>query len=270
VFVGTLGVGVLMAWFYVNVLMAFSNLVPFQFNEEGVLYRSDGLALWRMVRNQFQASDYALSAPFMRAFACLQRRDYARAIQICEAVLERDPQNLGLLLLLAVCHHNSHDSRRALQLIEPLLARGDLSALTRAYLQQIKILAQLVVFADSAPDAVRSAELDRLAAESFACVPCDLSIRSTRAVVLLSQGRPHEALTLLDYVHYDRGTPAESGGRAAVRFCAYRHLRREGDADRMLAIARKVHPESLDWLVRMGLVSREEIAPPSSTAGAHR
>jgi hypothetical protein len=86
--------------------------------------------------------------------------------------------------------------------------------------------------------------------------------------VLLSRGRPHEALALLDYVHYDRGTDAESGGRAAVRFCAYRQLQREDDAHRMLAIARKVHPDSLDWVMRMGLVSREDIALPASTAGA--
>jgi tetratricopeptide (TPR) repeat protein len=160
--VGTLGVSVLMAWFYVNALMAFSNLVPFQMSEGGVLYRSDGLALRRILRNEFQASDYAVSAPVMRVVACLERRDYARAIRHCEAALERDPDNLGVLLLLAACHHSSHDSARALQLIEPLLLRADVSALTRAYLQQLKVLAQLVVFADRAPDDLRSAELDRL------------------------------------------------------------------------------------------------------------
>jgi hypothetical protein len=36
------------------------------------------------------------------------------------------------------------------------------------------------------------ARLDRLAAESFDCLPCGLSIRSTRAVVLLARGRAHE------------------------------------------------------------------------------
>jgi tetratricopeptide (TPR) repeat protein len=265
----TCGVVALIAWSYVNVLMAFSNLVPFQFSEGGVPYRSDGLALWRILRNQFKASDYAVSAPLMRVVACLDRRDYARAIPICEAALERDPDNLGVLLLLALCHHNSHDSPRALQLIEPLLLRSDLNALLRAYVQQLKVLALLVVFATRPPDDLQSGELDRLAAETFECVPCDLSIRSARALVLLSRGRPHEALALLEYVHYDRGTPAESGGRAAVRFCAYRQLGQEGEAARMLTIARKVHPDSLDWLVRMGLVSREEIALPSSTAGVH-
>jgi hypothetical protein len=37
-----------------------------------------------------------------------------------------------------------------------------------------------------------------------------------RTLVLLSRHRPHEALALLDYVYYDRGTPAQAGGRAAV------------------------------------------------------
>jgi hypothetical protein len=94
--------------------------------------------------------------------------------------------------------------------------------------------------------------------------PCVLPYRSTRALLLTATDRAEEALTLLGYCNYDRGSKADRGDQEAARAFALRHLNRRQEADQALAAALRLNTTRRYWLTRLGLLpmrSANETAP---------
>jgi hypothetical protein len=58
----------------------------------------------------------------------------------------------------------------------------------------------------SAQSKESTAWADELSARAFSMYPCILAYRSTRALILTATDRSEEALTLLQYSNYERGS----------------------------------------------------------------
>jgi Zn-dependent protease len=109
-----------------------------------------------------------------------------------------------------------------------------------------------------------TARADALSNRAYAMYPCVLPYRSTRALLLTATDRAEEALTLLGYCNYDRGSKADRGDQEAARAFALRHLNRRQEADQALAAALRLNTTRRYWLTRLGLLpmrSANETAP---------
>jgi hypothetical protein len=84
--------------------------------------------------------------------------------------------------------------------------------------------------------------------------PCVLAHRSTRALLLTASKRPEEALELLAYTNYDRGSRGDRSHREISRAFALRQLARHDEAEQALARAFKLKSEPLPYLRTLGLI----------------
>jgi hypothetical protein len=92
-----------------------------------------------------------------------------------------------------------------------------------------------------------TARADALSDRSYSMYPCVLAYRSTRALILTASNRPEEALTLLQYSNYERGTAADRSHRETARAFALRRLNRNEEADRALASALRLNKIQPSW-----------------------
>lgn len=246
-------------WILVNAVVAFFNLIPSRgVAMGGGTYRSDGLALLQIPRaSESDLQIYRDSALLVRAFSWYELDDFAGAQAWLERAMQRVPDNPNVILALGTCKIELEDYSGARVLLEPLLARADLSAGIRASICNNIGYSLVMANAGELADSAESARADRLSAEAIAGFPCLLAFRNARALVLAATQRPQEALSLLEYVNYSSGTPAQSAMREVARAHAFQKLGRAEEAEKAAALALRKSPDLRTHLQRLG------IAPPS-------
>jgi tetratricopeptide (TPR) repeat protein len=246
-------------WILVNAVTAFFNLLPSRgVDIGGSPYRSDGLALLQIPRApESQLQVYRLSALLVRALSRYELEDFAGAQVWLEKAIQRVPDNPHVILILGACKMGLEDYPAAFVLLEPLLGHGDLPVSIRVALCNNIGYSLAMMNVGEFADAEESALADRLSAEAMAAFPCILLFRNTRALVLAATQRPEEALSVLEYVNYSSGVPAQVAMREVIRAVALRKLGRADEAEKAAALALRKSPGVRSELRQLG------IEPPS-------
>jgi hypothetical protein len=109
-------------------------------------------------------------------------------------------------------------------------------------------------------------EADRLSANVFALYPCLLPYRSTRSLVLTATGRPHEALEVLAYSHYETAQRIERGHRAIAQAFAFHRLGRAEESRHAATEAVHLNPDNAGILEVLGVPARARAEPRAQNA----
>jgi tetratricopeptide (TPR) repeat protein len=249
-----LDANVLILWIAYNVLMAAGNLWPRRSRVSG--HASDGLQL---IQTPFKKSQPLAEALDLGAvgeiFVRFKDSDYTGARHACIERLHRFPENPWLLTLLSACHINLGEYESARVSIDPLLdSPARLQPLLRAAVQNNAALAVWLRDFNSIELGQSLQRASALTADTYMRFPCVLAYRSTRALLLTASKRPEEALELLAYINYDRGSRSDRSHREISRAFALRQLARHDEAEQALACAFKLKSERLPYLRTLGLI----------------
>ncbi len=193
----------------------------------------------------------AVGALFVR----FKDRDYAGVKHACIEGLHRSPESPWLLTLLSACYINLGDYESARASIDPLLdSLAPLQPLLRAAVQNNVALAVWLRDFNAVELGHSLQRASALTADNYMRFPCVLAHRSTRALLLTASNRPDEALQLLTYVNYDRGSRSDRSHREISRAFALRRLARHDEAEQALSCAFKLNSERLPYLRTLGLI----------------
>jgi tetratricopeptide (TPR) repeat protein len=247
---------VTLLWIVYNALMGAGNLWPHRTRGSEQSHSSDGRQL---IQIPFQKPGPLAEALNLGAagaiFVAYKDGDYWGAKAACIEELEHLPGNPYLLMLLAASNIDLGNYELARAAVEPLLST------TAAHPPQLHAAAQnnlalALWFRDfSTPGLEQSLQrADALAADAYRKYPCVLAHRSTRALLLAATSRSEEALELLRYTNYDRGSRDARSHREFARAFALRLLDRNEEADQALAAGLKLSKKQLPWLITIGLI----------------
>jgi hypothetical protein len=245
---------VLVLWIGYNTLMAVENLWPRRSRVSG--RANDGLQLIQTPFRKPQPLAEALELGTVGALLVgFKDRDYAGTKLACVEGLHRCPGNPWLLTLLSACYVNLGDYESARVSIDPLLdSSAPLQPLLRAAVQNNVALAIWLRDFNAIELSQSLQRASALTADNYMRFPCVLAYRSTRALLLTALKRPEEALELLTYVNYDRGSRSDRSHREISRAFALRQLARHDEAEETLACAFKLKSERLPYLRTLGLI----------------
>lgn len=245
---------VLLLWIGYNAVMAVGNLWPHRSRVSG--HANDGLQL---IQTPFKKPQPLAEALDLGAVGALivrfKDRDYAGVKHACIEGLHRSPENPWLLTLLSACYINLGDYESARVLIDPLLdSPAPLQPLLRVGVQNNVALAVWLRDFNATELGQSLQRASALTADNYMRFPCVLAYRSTRALLLTASKRPEEALKLLTYVNYDRGSRSDRRHREISRAFALRQLARHDEAEQALACAFKLNSERLPYMRTLGLI----------------
>jgi Zn-dependent protease len=245
---------VIILWIGYNALMAVGNLWPRRSRVSG--RANDGLQLIQTPFKKPQPLAEALDLGAVGAlFVRYKDRDYAGTKHACIEGLHRFPEDPWLLTLLSACYINLGDYESAHVSIDPLLASpAPLQPLLRAAVQNNVALAIWLGDFNGIELGQSLQRASTLSADNYMRFPCVLAHRSTRALLLTALKRPEEALELLTYMNYDRGSRSDRSYREIFRAFALRQLARHEEAEQALACAFKLNSERLPYLGTLGLI----------------
>jgi tetratricopeptide (TPR) repeat protein len=245
---------ILILWIAYNALMAAGNLWPRRSLVSG--HASDGLQLIQTPFKKPQSLAEALDlGPVGALFVRFRDGDYVGAKHACIERLHRSPENPWLLILLSACHINLGDYESARASIDPLLdSSAQLQPLLRAAAQNNFALAVWLRDFNAIELGQSLQRASALTADTYMKFPCVLAHRSTRALLLTASKRPKDALELLAYTNYDRGSRSDRSHREISRAFALRQLARHDEAEQALARAFKLKSEQLPYLRTLGLI----------------
>lgn len=251
------GVNIVLLWIIINGLYLLANLIPARSRRTGVMQRTDGYQLLQIpFRKSADLAVYLSTTALISAMQLLNDQDYEGARRACLQGLERLPRHPILSIILSACHIYLGDYESSRAVLEPL---SDVSAalppdLRAAVENNLGIAIWLRDF-----DAVQREEslrrADALSDHAYKMYPCVLPYRSTRALLLAATNRSQDALALLEYMNYERGTQDDRAHREIARAFALRRLNRSAEADQALAIGLSLCKERLPWLTTIGLYS---------------
>jgi Zn-dependent protease len=259
---------ILVLWILYNLILVVSNLLPRRIRHHPSLDRTDGLQLLQVpFQTQAQIANAFGNTYAGAALVLYNDADYAAARDVCLRALERLPENPFLKIMLSACHIDMGDYESGRAVIEPLLDSSmTLSPEIRAALQNNLALALWLRDFNSPLHDESALRADSLSDDAYKLYPCVLAHRSTRAVLLAATHRSEEALELLEYMNYERGTPEERGNGEIARAFALRQLNRSAEAQQALKIGLQLCKQPLPWLTTVGLLPISP--PPTSTIGA--
>lgn len=245
---------VLLLWIGYNALMAVGNLWPIRSRVSG--RASDGLQLMQTPFKSPQLLSEALQMGAVAAvFVRINDGDYAGAKDACIERVRRFPENAWLLTLLSACHINMGNYESARSSIDPILdSPVSLHPLLRAAVQNNIALAIWLRDFNATESDQSLQRASALTADNYMRFPCVLAYRSTRGLLLTALKRPAEALELLTYMNYDKGSRSDRSHREISRAYALRALDRHDEAERALACAFKLKSERLPYLRTLKLI----------------
>ena len=242
-------------WIAYNALMAAGNLWPNRFFHSGRLHQTDGMQLLRIPFQRTAELAEALRLGSLGPIlASYNDGEYHLTKGLCTEELQRSPENPWLVILLSACHTNLGDYESAYKVVQPLL---DSNALEPVLHAAIRNNAAVALWLRDINRTQHEYSLSRAAALSemaYLNYPCVLAYRSTRALLLAAGDRAQDALGLLEYVNYDRGTPDNRSHRAIAQALAFRRLGRTEEAEQALAAGLKLIKKRLPWLTTIGLI----------------
>jgi tetratricopeptide (TPR) repeat protein len=249
---------VTLLWIVYNAFMAAGNLWPHQTRASGQSYPSDGRQLIQIPFRKPGPLAEALSLGMTGAiFVAYKDGDYLAAKVACIEELEHLPGNPYLLMLLAASNIDLGEYESASAITGPLLNTVDpIPPQLHAAVQNN--LALSLWFRDFNTLQLEQSlqRADALAADAYRRYPCVLAHRSTRALLLAATSRSEEALKLLRYTNYDRGSRDDRSHREFAHAFAFRKLGRSTEAEQALAAALKLRKVRLPYLHTIGLISQ--------------
>jgi hypothetical protein len=250
------GADVLLLWMIFNAFLVLINLLPFQFRRLGQLLRSDGLQLLQIpFKNSSELAIYLSATPILSALELFKESDYTGARDVSLEGLERLPDNPFLKIMLSACHINIGDYESGCAVIEPALdSSATLSPEIRAAFGNNLAIGLWLRDFNSACHYQSTLRGDALSDHAYKLYPCVLAYRSTRALLLSATHRPEEALTLLEYMNYERGSLDERANREIARAFALRQLNRAAEAQQALITGLHLGKKRLPWLTTIGLL----------------
>jgi hypothetical protein len=265
--VRSFGANVVLLWLIFNAFLVLMNLVPFQFRRLGQLYRSDGLQLLQIpFKKSSELAIYLSATPIITALELFNEFDYPGAREECLKGLERLPGNPSLSIMLSACQINLGEYDAARVVLEPLVNNW-IAETPDTYAVVCNNLALATwlgaINARSSEQATQHA--DGLSDRAYSMYPCILPYRSTRALLLVATNRPDEALALLEYSNYERGSASDRGDRQIARAFALRQLDRLEEAEQAQATGLELNNKPRPWLAALGLLPTSP--PPASTIG---
>ncbi len=253
--------GYVAIWVLYNAFLFLINFIPFRSGHLGA-GRTDGLALLLIPR--LKQSDLAIYLSSMEVAAAMElynEEDLVGASDICTDPLRRHPQNEWLLVLLSACQIKLGDYGCAQHTLQ---RAGDLSQIKTPAMRAVFMnnLAIAEWLADPAAPSENSSMVraNDLSGQAFVMFPCVLPYRSTRALMLAATKRPEEALQLLEYCNYPRGSDTERANQEVARAYALRQLNRNAESEAAIAAALKASDTVASILTTLGL------APPAQKA----
>lgn len=213
------GVPLLSAWAATNALVGVTALIPMRSTDLGHPVRSDGLSLLQIPRLATKDLEaYKNGVHLIRCLYLFDAGEYQPACVAAEEAMTRSPDRPAPRLLLSACHAMLGNYSDTLAVLTPILSTVKSEPpLVRAAVHNNVALALLMSSIGAPADDANLREADRLSAFSFGMYPCDMSYRSTRALVLTAIGQPEQALALLTYKHYDAATSRHRGHRELAR-----------------------------------------------------
>jgi hypothetical protein len=258
----------LVLWILYNSILVVSSLLPHRSRHSARLVRSDGLQLLQIPFETAAQTATAFGNTYAGvALVAFNDADYAGAREICLKGFPRLPGNPYLSIMLSACHINMGDYESGRAVIEPVLdSAATLSSEIRAALENNLALAFWLRDFNSALQSQSALRGDALSDHAYKMYPCVLTYRSTRALLLAATHRAEDALALLEYRNYERGTPEERGNREISRAFALRQLNRSSEAQQALNTGLHLCKKRLPWLTTVGLLPISP--PPASMIGA--
>jgi peptidase M50-like protein len=247
---------ILVLWILYNSILVVSSLLPRQSRHFGHLVRSDGMQLMRIpFQTEAQMATSFGNTYAGIAFVLYNDADYSSALDVCLKGFQRLPGSPQLNIMLSACRIDMGDYESGRAIIEPLLdSAHTLSPEIRAALENNLALALWLRDFNSASQDLSTLRGDALSDHAYGMYPCVLAYRSTRAVLLAATHRAEDALALLEYMNYERGSPEERGNREIARAFALRQLDRSTEAQQALNIGLQLCKKRLPWLTTIGLL----------------
>jgi peptidase M50-like protein/tetratricopeptide repeat protein len=247
------GPNVVLLWLIFNALLALINLLPLQYRRLGQLHRSDGLQLLQIpFKTSAELAVYLAATPVLSALELFKESDYAGACEVCIKGLARLPGNPLLSFMLSACQINLGDYEAAREILEPLLAAAPTQdPVLRAGIYNNLALAIWLRDTDNTQSTQRA---DELAERAYQMYPCVLPHRSTRALLLAAANHPDEALKLLEYSNYARGSSSDQADQEIARAFALRRLSRKEESEQALAAGLNLNKTRRPWATTLGLL----------------
>jgi hypothetical protein len=248
---------IIILWILNNALLVAFSLLPYRIRRSGQLHHSDGLQLLEIpFKKRADLAIYLAASAITSSSILFYDSDYAGARDVAAKGLERLPGNLWLSIMLSACHSNLDEYHAARAVLEPFLdsSASEASELRAAIANNLAVAVWLCDLG-TAQSNEATARADTLSARAFSMYPCILAYRSTRALILTATHRPEEALALLQYSNYERGSAIDRADREATRAFALRELNRNEDADRAIAAALRLNNTRRQMMAKLGLLT---------------
>lgn len=247
---------IVILWIILNALIAFTNLLPHRYRRLGQLHRSDGMQLLQIpLKTNADLAVYLYATPLLSALELFKESDYIAARETCLNGLKRLPDNPWLNVMLSACQINMGEYNSARAVLEPLLISSTTQAPEiRAAVHNNLALAVWLCDINSALCEQSTPRAESLSRHAYEMYPCVLPYRSTRAMLLVATFRPTEALALLEYSNYERGSSSDRGDQQIARAYALRQLSRNEEADQALNMAMELNNRRRPWLTTLGLM----------------
>jgi hypothetical protein len=246
---------VLGIWLIVNVLLVLASLVPRRGTEFGQQYRSDGRALLEIPYAKTDSlAPYMTAAPLVRSWFRYQSDDFSGAKEPAKEALARNPRDMvaHLMLVSSLINLEEYDvAASQLALIVETL-EPEQPAIRAAVWNALAVTLVLGA-ARNEPDLPDLRRAERLSIGAYDAYPCVLEYRSTLALVRVATGNPAKALALLEYQHYETGTPRQRGHRETARAFAFGRLGRTAEAAHSAAMAIDLDPMNARILRTLGV-----------------
>lgn len=247
---------IILIWIMYNAITVIVNLQPWRVRQSGKSYATDGMQLLQIPFKKAAVFAESLAlGPVGATLVMYKDGDYLGAKETCLRELQRLPENPWLIGILSACQICLGEYESSQAVIEPLLAWSDkLPAQTYAAVQNNVAVALWLRNFNTPQREASLTRADTLTADAYERYPCVLAHRSTRALLLADTHRPEEALELLKYPNYDRGSPGDRAGREFSRAFAFRRLGHNAEAEQALANGLKLYKKPLPWLTTIGLI----------------
>jgi tetratricopeptide (TPR) repeat protein len=241
---------------YNALLVAFS-LLPHRVRRADRVYHSDGLQLLQIpFKKSADLAIYLAASAIASSSVLFNDADYAGARDVAVKGLERLPGNLWLSIMLSACQTSLGEYDAARTVLEPFLDSPVAEAAElRAVIANNLAIAVWLRDLGTAQSNESTARADALSERAFRMYPCILPYRSTRALILTATHRSEEALALLQYANYERGSAADRADRQAARAFALRELNRYEDAEHAIAVALRLVKTRGHMMAKLGLLA---------------
>jgi len=248
---------IIILWIVYNALLVVVSLLPSRVRRSGQPLSSDGLQLLQIpFKKSADLAIYLAASAIISSSLLFHDSDYAGARDVAAKGLERLPGNLWLCIMRSACHSRLGEYDAARAVLEPFLETSVAeAAAVRAVIANNLAIAAWLSDIGTAQSNEATAQADTLSARAFEMYPCVLAYRSTRALILTATHRPAEALALLQYSNYERGSAADRADREVARAFALRQLNRNEDADHAIAAALRLVKTREPMMAKLGLLT---------------